>query len=178
MFITEDGENVCYKEGAISTSYSESTYDSYLNETWYNKLNTGKNAIVKSNITVYSYSTGDVYNSTTHASYVDYTSKTKSEELERFVYALDIEDIEEYFKTDSSNSQGVFSKENLKEFIGYRFYSKLDNISAWLRSGGIGSSTKFYISSGIYDEADMDYTFLGLASFTIDLSKIDWTLSA
>ena len=72
----------------------------------------------------------------------------------------------------------MFSKENLKEFIGYRFYSKLDNISAWLRSGGIGSSTKFYISSGIYDEADMDYTFLGLASFTIDLSKIDWTLSA
>lgn len=179
MFITEDGENVCYKEGAMSTSYSESTYDSYLNETWYNKLNnTSKNAIVKSNIIVYSYSTGDVYNSTTHASNVDYTSKTKSEELERFVYALDIEDIEEYFKTDSSNSQGVFSEENLKEFIGYRFYSKVGNISAWLRSGGIGSSTKFYISSGIYDEADMDYTLLGLASFTIDLSKIDWTLSA
>ncbi len=181
MFITEDGIEVKYRDDGIPISllYNGSTLDTYLNETWYNKLNsTAKEAIIKSNINVYYYSSSEEYNAKTHSSDADYTSKTLGEELQRFVYALDIEDIEEYFKTNSSDSQGIFGVEDLNNFAGRQYYS--NGCRTWLRSGaGSDNAAKYYLSSGsISYESDQYMSFGGIASFTIDLSKIDWTLSA
>ena len=167
-----------------SNTYKNSALDTYLNTTWYGTLNsTAKSAIVASNITQYSY----MYNNNP-ASYADYSSKSTVEIITgKYVYALDIEDIEEYFGgtaggTDK-NTAGKFSSTDIYTLF-WNTTEKPETIThPWLRSGiANDSNLAWYIDSddGILSFSNVGYTynfFVARPAFKIDLSKIPYTFA-
>ena len=170
--------------GEIVTKYEGSDLDIYLNTTWYGTLNsTAKSAIVASNITQYSY----MYNNNP-ASYADYSSKSTVEIITgKYVYALDIEDIEEYFGGTAGgadkNTAGKFSSTEIYTLF-WNTTEKPETVThPWLRSGiANDSNLAWYIDSddGILSFSNVGYTynfFVARPAFKIDLSKISYTFA-
>ena len=168
-------------------TYNGSLLDTYLNTTWYATLSSdAKNAIVaktiKQNKCDYNSSS---YNATTHASYATYPG-TVFGTMSRNVYALDIEDIEEYFG-GSSSSAGTYSTDDIKTMFGS------PSTTEWLRSARGFYQGNFYYNFyvwAVYSSGYLDYydsafystyhlEFWGSDSyavrpaFQVDLSKLE-----
>lgn len=165
-----------------SQTYSGSALDTLLNTTFYNTLTTtAKSAIVKKSIIQYSYDArGLNYNVNTHCSSADYNTKIQNEVVSnRYVYALDVEDIEEYFGgtagSTSNNTSGVFGASDLRKLFFNT--TELVNVNILLRSRATsGNNILFYSNGG----ASIKYgscsdTYKARPAFTIDLSKISFT---
>lgn len=166
-----------------SNAYSGGNLDTYLNSTWYNSLSSAaKAAIVPKNINQYQYSGGD-YNETTHSSYADYSTKSLSANVgNRYVYALDVEDIEMYFGgtggSANDKTPGIFNKADLLQM----FWNQTSVISEilWLRSASAITSSYAWDVRGNYGNLNANSVDTMLAvrgAFQIDLSKIDFTIN-
>lgn len=167
---------------AISTTFSNDMTNPYagksldvrLNTTWYNSLtNDAKAAIVPRGITQYKYSvSSSVYNSSSHASYFDYSTKSiKSDIGNRYVYALGIEDIEEYFG-------GIFGYSDIFQ----TFWNQASTPGAkyiYLRDADAAKSGTVCVlfGSGYINSARVDTSGIARPAFQIDLSKIDFTIN-
>lgn len=166
---------------AISTTFSNDMTNPYagksldvrLNTTWYNSLtNDAKAAIVPRGITQYKYFvSSSVYNSSSHASYFDYSTKSiKSDIGNRYVYALGIEDIEEYFG-------GIFGYSDIFQ----TFWNQASTPGAkyiYLRDANAAQSGVVCVlfGSGYINSARVDTSGIARPAFQIDLSKIDFTM--
>ena len=155
-------------------AYSGSSLDTYLNTTWYGSLNaTAKAAIIAKNVQQYRYSkSSSAYNATTHASYANYSTKaTKGSAVSRNVYALDVEDIEQYFG-------GTFSTANILTMF-YNTTSAPSTVTyPWLRSALADySDFSFCVNGSVGSVHNRSVAADGAArpAFTIDLSKIEWS---
>lgn len=164
-------------------TYAGKTLDTYLNTTWYNTLSTAaKAAIVPKNINLYQYSSGS-YNQTTHASYADYSTKSiKANVDERYVYALDVEDIEMYFGgtggSASDKTPATFSNTDLLQMFWNQ--TSTNSESPWLRSAVDSSSMsvwRVYGRDGVVYNEFADNSGIARPAFQIDLSKIDFTIN-
>lgn len=166
-------------KGNTVTKYDGSDLDKYLNETWYDTLSAdAKAAIVENNITQYSYSYGSSgYNATTHASYADYSSKAKVADLTRRVYALDVEDVEEYFG-GAGTTAGTFSKADIWKLFWNTTTKPSTATYPWLRSASIDDASSAWCldgySGGTTSIEVYDYADAARPAFKIDLAKIDW----
>ena len=132
-----------------SQTYSGSTLDTYCNTTWYNTLSDkAKAAIVDQTISQYTYKSGTVTDS--HCSYADYSSKTLVESMSRHCYALDVEDIEEYFGgtagSASAKTQGTFTRKQLLKL----FFNTETTLAkhVWLRSANSSNSNNCWNVNG------------------------------
>lgn len=163
-----------------NNTYVGSGLDTYLNSTWYNNLSTdAKAAIVAKSVQQYAYSyNSSVYNATTHASYADYSTKaTKGSAVSRYVYALDVEDIEMYFGGTSSTA-GTFSTANIWTLFWNTTSAPATATYPWLRSASTGNSNTAFIVYGSRGDVSITRVSFGYAArpaFTIDLSKIEWS---
>lgn len=151
-------------------TYSGGDLDTYLNTTWYGGLTTAaKNAIVSKTLTQYQY-TYDfyAYNETTHVSYAKYSTKSvKASGLTRKVYALDIEDIENYFNHK-------FSEADILELF-WNVRTRPDSSKeVWTRSAQAGQSKMaWYVGTyGYMSNGRVGNYNAARPAFTIDLSKI------
>ncbi len=124
-----------------TNTYAGKTLDTYLNTTWYNTLSTkAKSAIVPKNITQYQYGYNpSAYNATTHASYADYSTKASKEVVgDRYIYALDVEDIEDYFNN-------TFSTADIWTLFWKTTYRPSDYEYLWLRSAYANLSNRAWL---------------------------------
>ena len=166
-----------------NNTYSGSSLDTYLNTTFYNTLSSeAKAAIVANNINQYQYPSGSISDS--HRSYATYTSKTlKANVGSRYIYALDVEDIEMYFGgtggSASDKTAGTFTLAQLMTL----FYKSTATISGkyfWLRSA-YASNTSYAWNVNGYNGYVYYYgissTYAVRPAFKIDLLKIDWSIS-
>lgn len=165
--------------------YDGSRLDKRLNTTWYdNLLSAAKTAIVPKNINQYKYSFNRrAYNETTHASYADYASKRlKTNVGNRYVYALDVEDIEMYFGgtggSAGSITVGTFSTTDISQM----FWNKRLTTSSktiWLRSASEYSTDAWCVTGEARamgtDSVKAYHAVRG--AFQIDLSKIGFTIN-
>ncbi len=172
-----------------SDIYAGSPLDSCLNTTWYNTLSSNaKAAIVPKNISQYRYwFNSSVYNQITHASYADYSSKSLKSAIlyERNIYALDIEDIEEYFGgtagSVSLNTPGKFSGDDLVTLFWNTTAPGF--IYMWLRSAAQDSSPSVWQVAGFYKQiaqvigSSSKPSYIARPAFQIDLSKVDFTIN-
>ena len=172
-----------------SDRYAGSPLDSCLNTTWYNTLSSNaKAAIVPKNISQYQYGVNNsVYNQITHASYADYSSKSLKSAIlyERNIYALDIEDIEEYFGgtagSVSLNTPGKFSGDDLVTLFWNTTAPGF--IYMWLRSAAQNSSPSVWQVVGFYKQtaqvlgSSSKPSYVARPAFQIDLSKIDFMIN-
>lgn len=169
-----------------NNAYRESYLDTYLNTTYYKTLSANaKAAIVAKSINQYQYTyDGSAYKHSTHASYADYSTKSQKESIgDRYVYVLDVEDVEMYFGGTGGSTDnkvpGNFSGTDLIQM----FWGNESTASGYiplLRSGSTGDiryiwrvdPNASYISRG---GSNVD----GAArpAFQIDLSKIDFTIN-
>ena len=166
-----------------NNTYSGSTLDTDLNTTWYNTLSSdAKAAIVPKNINQYQYSSGS-YDQTTHSSHAAYSTKSlKANVGDRYVYALDVEDIEMYFGgtggSASDKTPATFSKADLLQM----FWNRTSTISEhpWLRSINPNYSSEAWFVDGNNGKVVSIVTTYANAirpAFQIDLSKIDFTIN-
>lgn len=160
----------CMFRSSATNTYSGGDLDTYLNTTWYGGLTiTAKNAIVTKTITQYKYSHNwSVGDETTHASLADYSTKSaKAIGLSRNIYALDVEDIENYFNH-------TFSRADIWELF-FNVRTEPSNIYIWTRSASTTSSGVWAVraDAGFVDSYNAGYTYTARPAFTIDLSKID-----
>lgn len=168
-----------------TNTYRGNALDTYLNTTWYNTLSTAaKNAIVAKDINQYQYTyNSSAYNQTTHSSYADYSTKAlKANVGNRYVYALDVEDIEMYFGgtggSVNDKTPGTFGKIDLLQM----FWNQASTISQypWLRSALSSFSDYVWHVHGKYGRVDYSGANVKDAvrgAFQIDLSKIDFTIN-
>ena len=166
-------------------TYGGKTLDTYLNATWYSTLSaTAKVAIVPKNINQYQYSnSSSIFNESTHSSYANYFTKAlKANVGERYIYALDVEDIEMYFGgtggSASDKTPATFSKTDLLQM----FWNQTSTISEfpWLRSASADDSHSAWYVNGYYGRTNAINSGGALAArpaFQIDLSKIDFTIN-
>lgn len=178
--------STAFDSGGTNT-YSGKTLDTYLNTTWYNTLSiTAKNAIVPKNINQYGYSEGS-YNESTHSSYADYSTKfLKANVGNRYVYALDVEDIEMYFGgtggSASDKTAGTFSTADIWTLYWGTTSRPSTQASLWLRSSSPkGSNIANYAwcvrgYSGNIMQTYVDADTPNRVALQIDLSKIPFTI--
>lgn len=161
-----------------NNTYAGSALDTYLNTTWYGTLSPDvQAAIVAKNVQQYQYSI-DAYDETTHASEADYSTKTaRGSAVSRYVYALDVEDIEMYFGGTASTA-GTFSADDICTLFWNTTSQPSPITSPWLRSAYDSSGNAFLVGPGGVDYDGVDYGFEGRPAFTIDLSKIGYTINA
>ena len=159
-----------------SNTYAGNTLDACLNTTWYNTLSTAaKSAIVPKNIAQYQYDyNASVYNATTHSSFAVFSTKALYAGIgDRYVYALGVEDIEDYFNHTFSNTDiwQLFWNTTAKPSGGG---------SPWLRDASIRLNKyawKIDYSNGyVGDSASYNSNSIRPA-FQIDLSKINFTIN-
>lgn len=154
-------------------NYESSPLGLALTQNFFNTLSqTAKDAISIVTLTQYKYTFSPaVFNAETHASYADYSTKTYAAMIPNYrVYALGIEDIEEYFN-------GTFSKEDVWEmFWGVRSAPSVLTYP-WLRDVVTSTTDAWYVSGS--SGFTYNYTVSGAGNsarpaFLIDLSKIKW----
>lgn len=160
---------------ANNTSYLNSDLDYALNVNFYGTLPVNaRKAIVHKTVVQYGYTFSNNALTATHASYADYSTKTAVSTLsDRRVYALDIEDIEEYFG-------GVFSKSDLWTLFWNTPSAPSVLTYPWLRSAVTGTSDNWYVSgsSGFtYNYVHNGSGDAARPAFQIDLTKIDWEVA-
>ena len=158
-------------EYTISSSklYAGGNLDTTLNTTFYNSLSTAaKAAIVPKNIIQYEYKTLSTYDKTSHSSLIDYSAKQQRAIVgDRYIYALDVEDIEIYFN-------GVFGQKDIWKLFDNKTSEVLTFENPYLRSGLIGYSSVCCINSR-NGYIDYDKGSKARPAFQIDLSKIPFT---
>ena len=180
-------------EGKYAAKYDGSALDTYLNKTWYETLNeAAKSAIVESNITQYCY--GYVDSTDTHASGVDYSTKAAVATLTRYIYALDVEDIEEYFggtAGENGKNQGQYGTNQLITFFSNNSYDivpgygmlLLRSVWGWRDDINYAYNAWGFTGNGItmdHVETGAYVNSYGCArpAFKIDLSKISYSFYA
>lgn len=158
-----------------TAEYAGNDIDVALNQTYYNTLTTAaKNAIVPKDINQYSYANRGSYTDD-HACALYYPENKwlRWHVGNRFVYALDLEDVEEYF-----NSKYTSDDLNATFFQGYTISG---DKRLWLRSASTSDdSMAIQITHGLYAcviQSYFQYDYGVLAAFQIDLSKIDFTIN-
>lgn len=165
--------------------YSGGTLDTYLNTIWYNTLTSNaKAAIVPKNIIQYLYYFGS-YNETTHSSYADYSTKTlKANVGNRYVYALDVEDIEMYFGGTGGSvidkTPAIFSKTDLLQLFWNRTTTISQYSALWLCSAYAGDSRYAWCAfgdDGVINATTVSVERAARPALQIDLSKIDFTIN-
>ena len=161
--------------GAYGTSYVNRTLAGF-----YNTLSSlAKEAIVQGNVEQYSYSFNSAsFNTSTHASYADFSTRAYMEPVTTEIFALDVYDVELYFGGNSDGKSGVFSTEDLWEMFYDVRTKPTPNTYPWLRSAVANSSECWYISdpSGIiYKYGVTETGFSARPAFYIDLNKISWS---
>ena len=159
-----------------SAEYAGNRIDVALNQTYYNTLTTAaKNAIVAKDINQYSYAGSNQWASDRASTFYYPANKWLRYHVgNRFVYALDLEDVEEYF--DSKYTSNDLNTVFFQDYIGTSSDKRL-----WLRSmdtnhddyaAGILYGTYAVITGMPY------YGQYGVQpAFQIDLSKIDFTIN-
>ena len=163
---------ITIRDSSFNGLYSGSQLDTYLNSTYYNALpDDVKNAIVDKHIIQYEYeSNPSVYDANTHASYADYSTKKQKEVVGlRKVYALDVEDIENYFG-------GVFSVNDLRATFNMYPVGVMRDRGFGLRSVDKNENSFSCYSSGIKSGLILGVNPTARFSFQIDLSKIDYEI--
>lgn len=163
-------------------NYKDSELDTFLNTTWYKALSsTAKAALVSKNINQYAYIDGNSI-SNAHASYADYSTKTLNQNVgNRYVYALDVEDIEMYFGgtggSANDKTPATFSKTDILQM----FWNRTTTIGefVWLRSKkaddyGYGWSVN---GKGFVDISNVTAFNNARGALQIDLSKIGFTIN-
>lgn len=161
--------------GAYGTSWVNRTLAGF-----YNTLSfLAKEAIVQGNVEQYSYSFNSAsFNTSTHASYADFSTRAYMEPVTTEIFALDVYDVELYFGGNSDGKSGVFSTEDLWEMFYDVRTKPTPNTYPWLRSAVANSSECWYISdpSGIiYKYGVTETGFSARPAFYIDLNKISWS---
>lgn len=159
-----------------SAEYAGNNIDVALNQTYYNTLTTAaKNAIVAKDINQHSYaSSNQIASGRASTFYYPANKWLRYHVGDRFVYALDLEDVEEYF--DSKYTSNDLNTVFFQDFIGSSSDKRL-----WLRS--MDSVHDDYAACIIYGTyaviTGMPYsTPYGVQpAFQIDLSKIDFTIN-
>lgn len=159
-----------------SAEYAGNNIDVALNQTYYNTLTTAaKNAIVAKDINQYSYAGSNQWASGRASTFYYPANKWLRYHVgDRFVYALDLEDVEEYF--DSKYTSNDLNTVFFQDFIGSSSDKRL-----WLRS--MDSVHDDYAACIIYGTnafiTGMPYsTPYGVQpAFQIDLTKIDFTIN-
>ena len=166
-------EMIGYSGSAV---YAGNRIDVALNQTYYNTLTTAaKNAIVAKDINQYSYAGSNQWASGRASTFYYPANKWLRYHVgNRFVYALDLEDVEEYF--DSKYTSNDLNTVFFQDYIGTSNDKRL-----WLRSmdtnhddyaAGILYGTYAVITGMPY------YGQYGVQpAFQIDLSKIDFTIN-
>lgn len=159
-----------------SAEYAGNNIDVALNQTYYNTLTTAaKNAIVAKDINQYSYASSNQWASGRASTFYYPANKWLRYHVgDRFVYALDLEDVEGYF--DSKYTSNDLNTVFFQDYIGPSSDKRL-----WLRSmdtnhddyaAGILYGTYAVITGMPY------YGQYGIQpAFQIDLSKIDFTIN-
>lgn len=157
-YLANNGENNIYENSPL---------DKLLNEEYYNDLaDDVKNAIIEKEINVNGYVLDFEEETDNHTSDARYNSKTPVETLNRKVYALDLEDIEDYFNN-------VFTGEDIQNFFNST------QAIIWLRSStldypdsmwGINSQRGYIMSYALINSMDVR------ASFMIDLNKVSFEI--
>ncbi len=169
-----------------NNAYRESYLDTYLNTTYYKTLSANaKAAIVAKSINQYQYAyDGSAYKHSTHASYADYSTKSQKESIgDRYVYVLDVEDVEMYFGGTGGSADnkvpGNFSGTDLIQM----FWGNESIASGYiplLRSGSIGDIRYIWRVDPNVSYISRGGSNVGGAArpaFQIDLSKIDFTIN-
>lgn len=159
-----------------SAEYAGNSIDVALNQTYYNTLTTAaKNAIVAKDINQYSYAGSNQWASGRASTFYYPANKWLRYHVgDRFVYALDLEDVEEYF--DSKYTSNDLNTVFFQDYIGTSSDKRL-----WLRS--MDTNHDDYAASILYGTYAVItgtpyYGQYGVQpAFQIDLSKIDFTIN-
>lgn len=159
-----------------SAEYAGNSIDVALNQTYYNTLTTAaKNAIVAKDINQYSYAGSNQWASGRASTFYYPANKWLRYHVgDRFVYALDLEDVEEYF--DSKYTSNDLNTVFFQDYIGTSSNKRL-----WLRS--MDTNHDDYAASILYGTYAVItgtpyYDQYGVQpAFQIDLSKIDFTIN-
>lgn len=159
-----------------SAEYAGNSIDVALNQTYYNTLTTAaKNAIVAKDINQYSYAGSNQWASGRASTFYYPANKWLRYHVgDRFVYALDLEDVEEYF--DSKYTSNDLNTVFFQDYIGTSSDKRLwlrsmdtnhDDYAASILYGtyAVITGTPYYGQSGVQP------------AFQIDLSKIDFTIN-
>lgn len=166
-------EMIGYSGSAV---YAGNRIDVALNQTYYNTLTTAaKNAIVAKDINQYSYAGSNEWASDRASTFYYPANKWLRYHVgNRFVYALDLEDVEEYF--DSKYTANDLNTVFFQDYIGTSNDKRL-----WLRS--MDTNHDDY-AAGIFYGTYADITGMPYygqydvqPAFQIDLSKIDFTIN-
>lgn len=98
--------NIAEVMAMYDTSKELPPFDSKLSSIYTTFSEVAKAAIISKTMYQYKYSyNNNVYNATTHASYIDYSTKVQVKSIgEKFVYAIDLENIENYFNNIFSST--------------------------------------------------------------------------
>lgn len=169
-----------------NNAYRESYLDTYLNTTYYKTLSANaKAAIVAKSINQYQYAyDGSAYKHSTHASYADYSTKSQKESIgDRYVYVLDVEDVEMYFggaggSTDNKVPGNFSGTDLIQMFWGNE--STASGYIPLLRSGSTGDIRYIWRVDPNVSYISRGGSNVGGAArpaFQIDLSKIDFTIN-
>lgn len=159
-----------------SAEYAGNNIDVALNQTYYNTLTTAaKNAIVAKDINQYSYAGSNQWASGRASTFYYPANKWLRYHVgNRFVYALDLEDVEEYFdsKYTSNDLNTVFFQDHIGTSSDKRLWLRSmdtnhDDYAACILYGtyAVITGTPYYDQYGVQP------------AFQIDLSKIDFTIN-
>lgn len=174
-----------FSDGGTYQQYAGSTLDTYLNETYYNTLSENiKNAIVDQIITqkVYSYDNNANSANSTYKYYYNDFSDSPADSARRgvtykdiitvgsrHVYALEIDDIFDYYgKTEITSSE-----------LNTMFYNTGTSVvdDSWLCSANSGDSIEAFSVEGYYgclNRYNCRRAYQARPAFLIDLSKVDY----
>ena len=172
--------------------YAGSLLDTYLNETWYNTLNsTAKAAIVAQNKTQDMWYKNDVgdpdYNGTylSGSTTTNYTISKYSGTVaigNRNVYALSVQDVIDYLGVTSSmtSDNSTLNASNILQMFWNTTSQPSGKTSIWLSSA---TAARYYVSWYVYPDYGYPYSidatklYAVRAAFVIDLSRVEWNWS-
>ena len=165
--------------------YADSTFDTYLNTTWYNTLtSTIKAAIVPENVVQYCYQYYDEPNTPNTPTYTyQYQYNWSSSEYEnandvgnvtvgnRNVFALDLKDIYDYFDKVCITSDELMtlfwnSTAKVSKYLWLRSSAAFNSSRAWF-AGGYGGSL-----GGNY----VDTSYVVRPALNLNLNQVEFTI--
>ena len=169
-----------FSDGSTGQKYEGSTLDNYMNSTFYNSLSTNiKNAIVQKAITqsIYKSSSSEIsecdfaINRITSGTY-RYKRKGQVSVGNRYCYALDLNDVAEYFGAWSGST---ISGADLNDM----FFEQTTAISkyVWLDSANsVNPGIVFLVSGydGYVDFNNPSNLYVARPAFQVDLSQVSW----
>lgn len=169
-----------FSDGSTGQKYEGSTLDNYMNSTFYNSLSANvKNAIIQKAITqsLYQYSSSEISGYDFAMTLITsetrwYKRKGEVSVGNRYCYALDVDDVAEYFGASSGNT---ISSADLNDM----FFEQTTAISkdVWLDSACSGSSRSvFYVygNFGYVFDYNCRSSYVARPAFQVDLTNLAW----